>query len=139
MIEKLGIDPFTEDSVEKKIIRPILVSYGEAMRNTSSGRYWISKLEPLIKKSLEKNIIPVITDVRYENEVDWINSMSNGLTVHLSRRGFFGANKEEKLNDPIVKRKSSERITLKNATDPSMLKRVFSSATNELSDKYLRR
>ena len=44
LIEEFGISAFTQDEHEKKIIRPILVAWGEAKRQINPN-YWISKVE----------------------------------------------------------------------------------------------
>lgn len=105
IFSRLGFSSFTNDSEQKKILRPLLVSYGCAMRDLTKGRYWIDILEKDIK-SVEKFVdVAVITDVRfcdYENdEVSWLKNTMGGKLINISLIGSDGfpnppANEEEK-------------------------------------------
>ena len=99
LINNFGISAFSEDEKEKKIIRPLLVSYGMAKRETSNGMYWISQIEPHIEKYMTPHEHAIVTDVRFGNEVDKINSMG-GLSIHITREGNSPPNEEEAVNDP---------------------------------------
>jgi hypothetical protein len=101
-----GISAFTKDDKEKKIIRPILVGYGEAWR-IADPEHWIS----VVDSNLEPRTLPIITDIRYENEADYILA-NQGFLLNLSRikeDGFAveAPNKEEELNAPLVAKKAS--------------------------------
>ena len=101
-----GINAFTKDSEEKKIIRPLLVGYGEAWRR-ADPEHWLS----IVDSNLEPRTLPIITDIRYENEADYILE-NQGFLLNLSRcisgDDFVQpANEEEALNGPKVKDKSS--------------------------------
>ena len=102
LLAKTGLSVYTDSDSEKKLIRPTLVEYGKLMRNLSKGRYWINKLKPLINSNLEKNIVSIISDVRYQNEVAWVNSLNGGVSIHIKRNGILPANEEEYENDPLV-------------------------------------
>ena len=39
--DNFNISAFTEDEEEKKIIRPILIAYGNAKRIQSKNKYWV--------------------------------------------------------------------------------------------------
>tara|TARA_B100000579_G_scaffold437980_1_gene470486 strand:- start:5578 stop:6168 length:591 start_codon:yes stop_codon:yes gene_type:complete len=113
MKAKAGISPFTNVTEEKNIIRPMLVAYGCMMRDISNGRYWVSKIDTLIKQSYDPYFC--ITDVRFPNEVDYIQKNS-GIVVHLSRLDENGktippANEEEEAQDPIIKEKADYCIS----------------------------
>lgn len=100
-----NISAFTKDNEEKKIIRPLLVGYGEAWRKANPD-HWIEILD----SSLEPRVLPIITDIRYENEADYVLE-NQGFLLNLSRslpNGDFvqPANEEEKLNAPKVQEKS---------------------------------
>ena len=102
LLDKAGVNVYTDDDCQKKIIRPLLVEYGKLMRQISAGKYWIDKLRPLIDLNISKNITSIITDVRYPNETEWINSLPQSLTVHMQRKGMTPANEEERRNDPLA-------------------------------------
>ena len=63
---EFGIDPFTKDNEDKKIIRPLLVGYGEAWR-IANPDHWLEILD----SNFEPRTLPIITDIRYENEADY--------------------------------------------------------------------
>lgn len=101
---KTGISAFTQDTEEKNFIRPLLVAYGMTMR-TMNENYWILKLEPFLKANERNGIVSLITDVRFPNEVSYIQNFTNSTVVHLSRTKLDGsavppANEEEAENDP---------------------------------------
>lgn len=85
--EKTGMDVFTEDTREKNIIRPLLVSYGDVMRKLSLGKYWTNKVDQRIKESNADYVI--ITDIRYdvypEDELYWIQKKMNGVLIHITK------------------------------------------------------
>ncbi len=114
LLDKSGVNVYTDDDLEKKQIRPLLVEYGKLMRELSLGLYWINKLKPSIEQNKKNKIISIITDVRYPNETDWINSMPNSLSIHMVRDGITYANEEESINDPLSKEKAKIIINWEN-------------------------
>lgn len=107
---KIGISAFTKNSEEKKIIRPLLVSYGTDVIRKMDENWWINKIEKSLAVHQHMNLIPIITDVRYENEMKWIQDKHKGVVVHITRKGVGPANLEEKKNNPILKKGSDYRI-----------------------------
>lgn len=87
--DNFKISAWTEDEKEKAIIRPLLISYGNAKREISNGQYWIEKLHNKIERS--QCDIALITDLRYaENEDDelaWLKK-NRGINFHLKRWGW---------------------------------------------------
>ena len=64
-----GLNPFSADSREKEIIRPLLVGYGMTMRRYDPD-YWIKQVFQEIDASPQvQPPLWVITDVRFANEV----------------------------------------------------------------------
>jgi hypothetical protein len=61
--------------------------------------------------SAGRNVI--ITDVRYENEIDWIQQELKGSALYISREGILPANEEEEQNCPTLKNKSDLSINWK--------------------------
>ena len=114
LLAKSGVNVYTDTPEDKDLIRPLLVEYGKLMRNLSQGLYWINKIQSQLSKNLKDGIISIISDVRYPNEASWINSFSQGSTIHLSRNGILPANEEERLNDPLVKESCTFNFQWKN-------------------------
>jgi len=59
----------------------VLQMFGQGMRNIDPN-YWIDELE----KEIESNTIIIIGDVRYQNELDWINSKNGHVFKKLGIR-----------------------------------------------------
>ena len=66
--EHLGFSAFTENSKEKELIRPLMVCFGADIMRKIDENYWVRKLS----SKLKINSINFITDVRYPNEIEWI-------------------------------------------------------------------
>jgi hypothetical protein len=121
-----NISAFTKDNDEKKIIRPLLVGYGEAWRKADPD-HWIKVLD----SNLEPLTLPIITDIRYENEADWILN-NDGFLLNISRsissEEFIGpANEEEKINGPKVKQKSCFDLCWGTISDEKLIDEVVES------------
>jgi hypothetical protein len=99
------ISAFTSDNKEKETIRPFLVAWGTDVRRKLDEECWIKKIEQEVESSIDCELLPIITDVRYPNEADWVHGLG-GIIIHISRTGMHPANKEEAKNDPILKEKS---------------------------------
>jgi hypothetical protein len=76
----IGIDSFTQDDEEKKIIRPFLVTWGTEVRRKQNPNIWIDHVE----SQLDENKVNIITDVRFGNEMDWLKD-KGGYSVFVSR------------------------------------------------------
>lgn len=116
LLDRVGISAFTQDTDEKIIIRPLLVAYGMTMR-TLDSLYWVNKVATMIQHNIENNVVSLITDVRFPNEVDFIKNYTEDVCViHLKRicpRGEIipPANLEEKENDPVCANLSHVNLT----------------------------
>lgn len=99
------ISVFSEDPDVKKLIRPLLVAYGTNLRRAINPDCWIMRLEPKVLFDLRKNINVCITDIRYENEIDWLHK-HGGTSVYIEKEGNSFPNNEEKINDPVLREKS---------------------------------
>jgi hypothetical protein len=110
LLKNVGIDSFTQNDDDKKIIRPFLVSYGTHLRRELNPNCWIEKLT----KNLKEDSLTIVSDIRYENEAQWILDQG-GLLIHISRLNGESymppANEEERINDPILQKKSSVSFT----------------------------
>jgi hypothetical protein len=126
LMEHLKISVLTQKAEEKKIIRPLLVAFGEAKRKVNPN-YWVEVLDFL----LLKNGLTIISDVRYENEADWILS-KGGKILHLNRMNEDGsyiqpANKEEEINSPNVIEKCFHELCWNTISDKIEIDAVVSS------------
>ena len=121
-----GISAFTKDDGEKYIIRPILVGYGESWRRANPD-HWIKILD----SNFEPRTLPIITDIRYENEADWILEKKGfllNLNRQISENEFVKpANKEEELNAPIVASKASFNLTWNTISDTKVIEEIVES------------
>lgn len=87
---KIGISSFSEDTILKSKIRPILIAYGQVQREISNGTYWVNKLKPEIDSFLENGgSAAIISDLRFKeyefDEVDFIRSYENNAIITISR------------------------------------------------------
>lgn len=130
--KNIGISAFTEKNSEKEIIRPFLVCYGTKVRRRLNKNCWIDRLSRKLKDSPSNNYV-FITDVRYENEIEWVKSQG-GKTIHIERHGNIAPNEEELKNDPILKNMSQYRVKWKNfkETDNLYIQNKINSIYNEL-------
>ena len=126
---KIGMSAFTDDTKEKSLIRPLLVAYGTDVMRSLDENIWIDKLERTLGVHQAMEIVPIVTDVRYVNELEWIQKKHNGVCVYITRKGIGAANKEEKKNNAILKKRSDYR----------MMWPTFGEENIEMADKYVRR
>lgn len=84
LTEKLGISAFTEDAKEKEIIRPMLIAWGtDVIRNNYDKNHWIKKINEKIIENSKKKYITIIPDVRFRNELEWVNR--KGKSIYIER------------------------------------------------------
>jgi len=91
--------------------------------------WWIEKLERNLVLYEAQELLPIVTDVRYPNEIKWIQETKKGVCVYITRKGVGPANKEEKKNNAILKKQADYRIMW-----PTFGKEAISEG-----DKYVRR
>lgn len=97
-----GISSFTCVPREKELIRPLLVTYGTHIRRKLDPECWINKIKDDVLKKLDQGYYVFITDVRYINEVQWIQS-EGGLILNIQREGVGPANSEEEEGAKSIK------------------------------------
>ena len=120
---EFGIDPFTKDNEDKKIIRPLLVGYGEAWR-IANPDHWLEILD----SNFEPRTLPIITDIRYENEADYILE-NQGFLLNINRvlrDGSFinAANKQEETNHPLVLSKCHFNLCWNTTEDQNEIEQI---------------
>lgn len=120
---EFGIDSFTKDDREKYIIRPLLVGYGESWRKANPD-HWLEILD----SNLEPRTLTIITDIRYENEADYVLE-NQGFLLNINRtlpNGNFvsAANKEEEVNHPLVLSKTHFNLCWNTTEDRSEIEQI---------------
>lgn len=132
--EYYGISAWTDDTEEKKIIRPLLVAHGCQKRVQTQGKYWVEKVDEAIESIHFSEDVIFISDCRFPNEVDWVHDKWGGWFVHLSKYSLAQSvdscgistpvkmfdkapNEEEAYNDPICEEKSDAKLELENAIE----------------------
>ena len=128
LINSIGISAFTEDEEEKKTIRPFLVTWGTEVIRSMDKNYWINKLE----EKISQNQVNIITDVRFENELEWIKN-NGGLSVYLERDGIKPANKHEEDNNKLISSLTDLRFHVGNFEDEKL---IFLTS-NEILDRLI--
>jgi len=95
VFSKLGISTFTEDSKEKEIIRPLLVCWGtEVIRKQIDKDYWVKAVKKMAQTNRKNQITSIITDVRFENEINWIKE-EKGVSIFIERKNVGPKNADE--------------------------------------------
>ena len=131
---------------EKEIVRPLMVAYGKCRRAQSEGQYWTSLLDADVKSLESKNIIPIITDVRYieykGDEYSWIKNY-NVILIHLSRKLDDGSlvppvNVEEKANDNKLKAVADFTICWDTCQDTNFLYELIERNLEKIYELYRR-
>jgi len=139
LVQNYGISAWTDDTEQKKIIRPFLVAHGCGKRQQTNGQYWIDKLDGEIEIIKCEEVI-LISDCRFPNEVDWVHN-KGGWFVHLKKYSMKSnflelnalgmdvskseivkkydppPNEEEAIQDPICEKKSDFCLEMENAIE----------------------
>lgn len=84
LVTNYGISAWTDDTEQKKIIRPFLVAHGCGKRQQSNGQYWVDKIDREIEGVRCEDVI-FISDCRFPNEVDWVHQKWGGWFVHVKK------------------------------------------------------
>lgn len=103
LLDKVGIDSFTEVNEEKELIRDFLVAYGTKLIRKVNENHWINSIQKPAMNLIDSGKVPVITDVRYANELEWVQKELNGIVIYIDRVGNPPANEEEANNDPLLR------------------------------------
>ncbi len=159
---------YTDDVQAKNLIRHLLVWWGCQRRyETDGGLYWVNEVDKQIRRlqedllrtgACEGKEIVLVSDVRFPNEVKWIQSNWDGSVIHLKRfspnwvRGgqdnsdeFLvkeydkAPNEEEAKQDPLVQEladvktewESKQKATAEDASSIPDLQKVVWDALNK--------
>ena len=137
----IGCSAFTNDPTHKALIRPLLVAYGTEVIRKIDDRWWIDRLEKKLPLYFVPKIIPIVTDVRYPNEMDWIQKQHNGICIYITRKGIGPANSEEKKNNTILKKNADYRIIWPTLGEDAILEkgeRYVKKVMNPIFKKYIK-
>lgn len=69
---------------EKELIRPLMIHHGQILRKTQPDSI-LNRSKFKVRKILEERATPIYTDIRYNNEIDYIKN-SGGVVIHLARQ-----------------------------------------------------
>jgi hypothetical protein len=118
---QFNIDIFNIEAKEKEIIRPIMISYGVAWRNIDVN-HWVKNVYNNIQKECDYTI-PVITDLRYKNELEFLREKYGNKLIHINitRKGSISPTEEELNNLKYISNKADVQIEWGFNTDEEML------------------
>lgn len=110
-----GVSAFTEDPIEKELIRKTLISYGTGYWRIKDPDHWVKRLSENLSNNPNPHIA-IITDCRFaSNELPWVKR-NGGISIHLSRftengDEFPPAGEDEEVNDPPLKQMADYKIS----------------------------
>ena len=135
LIEKLNISAFTEVTSEKEIIRPMLTTWGTEIMRKKDDLHWVKKVEEVIVKNQKNNVVSVVTDIRFPNEINYIHKLG-GQVVHLTMVGNKPANEYEREYDPQLKELADCFVVWKKYGDNALKKcmKHVKAAVQEVSE-----
>lgn len=146
-----NLNIYTQDPIEKSLIRPLMISYANIRRKQTDGRYFIDKLKIKIKNI--KNEYVVVDDLRFKeynyDELDFCKE--TGIVIHvkkyfLNNKGYGHILKEyqrppnefEAKNDPLIDRAADYHIDWKECDNKSLLiKDLYSQSRYVLDQIFL--
>jgi len=132
LIREIGISAFTEDEEEKKIIRPFLVFWGTDMMRKINNNIWVEKIE----SSLYDNHVNIITDLRFDNELQWIKD-NKGLSVLIKRDGVDPANEYEKVNNEKMEKLVDSNFHMGNFDDDKLVELIANEVLNSIVNEEI--
>jgi hypothetical protein len=123
--QNFNLDIWNVDNKNKEFIRPLMLVYGKLRRDSTNGKYWTNKVQNQVDECITNGIIPVITDLRYdefpEDEYFWLKQKNNGYLVSITLAKNKPANKEERVNITKIKRSADYKIRWKIQPDMDTL------------------
>ena len=81
----------------------MLTTWGTEIMRKKDDLHWVKKVEEIIKENQKNNIVSIVTDIRFPNEIDYIHKIG-GSVIHLTMIGNKPANDYEKKNDPLLRK-----------------------------------
>lgn len=138
LMEKIGISSFTNKIEEKTLIRDFLVAYGTKLMRRIDENIWIKKAQEIIEENISNNIVSIVTDIRYKNEISWVQNDLGGVVLHITRRmpesseNVPPANKEEKAHDPVLQDLADRHLHWSSMEDKNLLEYVIADELDQL-------
>ena len=141
ILDKFDKDVFNLDSEDKKILRPLLVAYGQAKRAQTKGMHWINLLDHQL--SVDPPDVAILSDLRFAeeetDELQWLKS-KNGVLVHVERYDMVGdqkvfieaPNDDERRNDPILKEAANNCISWPTSSSQKNLESLINGFCHEV-------
>jgi len=112
--QNFNIDISNVDNKNKEFIRPLMLVYGKLKRESTDGKYWTNKVQSQLDDCITNEIIPVITDLRYDeyaqDEYFWLKQKNNGYLVSITLAKNKPANNEERVNITKIKKSADYKI-----------------------------
>lgn len=139
--KKLGLNVFSQDSVEKSLFREMLVWYGRVKRGLSAGTYWTCLLDSAIER--DPVDICIVPDIRYQeyekDEIFWLKSKDPNCFIHIIRQLSNGetqppANADESNNDSKIRKFADIKLTI----DSSSYFTKLSDIAENIYDQHLK-
>lgn len=130
LLSHFGVDIWDCTPVEKEMVRPLLIGHGMARRN-QDPLYWVRKTvdamhaDMVAVEKLGAILIPVITDVRFENEATFLREAFPGFRlVDVVRDGAPPPTEEEEKHFRKVAVMADIRLEWGNDDDEAQLARA---------------
>jgi hypothetical protein len=82
------LDVYTTEQIPKTKLRPLLVWWGCTRRDLSEdGLYWVEKVDVHLNelRNNHPDAVVLVSDVRFVNEVQWVQKRWGGEFIHLKR------------------------------------------------------
>jgi hypothetical protein len=107
-ILKEAVDPFWGFS-PRKAMQLLGTEYG---RDLLRKDIWIKRAELEVKNNLDRRLGTVITDVRFQNEADWIRSQPNSVLIYLEVPDLLRDEKYQHASEAGISRDSGDIVIL---------------------------
>ena len=59
----------------------MLTTWGTEIMRKKDDLHWVKKVEEIIKENQKNNIVSIVTDIRFPNEIDYIHKIGGVLFI----------------------------------------------------------
>ena len=80
----------------------MLTTWGTEIMRKKDDLHWVKKVEEIIKENKKNNIVSIVTDIRFPNEIEYIHKI--GGSNPFDHDGPKNANDYERQNDPLLRK-----------------------------------
>lgn len=133
VVSNFGFSCVNGTREQKEIIRGLIVGYAESKRNQNPD-YWIYQAKQKISNCLDNDIGVIVTDVRYKNEVEYIQK-AGGQVIFLKRKGIEPPNEAERNSLPDVCGMANHKFSLYNINKKDVIFREVYNQTSAFIKK----